>query len=383
MNEQCVAQSVFSDLDDRKLSVVHLLSGLVIGGKERAALRLAERGLAGGGRHALWLFDTPFRSTELDFAPGPVPTHFLPRGSGLDLAFIRTLAHELASTGIGAIHAHNDTALCYGAFACTLMGRRAPRLVGTFHTWPGHETPAARLLTRWAGGRAVAVAAVSDELRERLLTRSWLRRCRTIWNGIDLELFQPDDDGEWHRRLDVAPGTPLIVHLARFDPIKRHADVVEAARLMHAAHPEAVFVLAGQGPLLGQIQDLARDQPWVRCVANVSDVAPLLRAASIFVLPSLHEAAPLALLEAMACGRACVCTAVGGMPAMLADSTDEPCGLLVPPRDPPVLAAAITQLLEDSGLRTFLGTRARARAAQFSFTREWETYRGLYAGEPL
>ena len=96
--ERRIKQSASLNLDERELSVVHLLSGLVIGGKERAALRLAERGLAGGGRHALWLFDTPFRSTELDFAPGPVPTHFLPRGSGLDLAFIRTLAHELAST---------------------------------------------------------------------------------------------------------------------------------------------------------------------------------------------------------------------------------------------------------------------------------------------
>lgn len=362
--------------------VIHLLSGLAIGGKERAALRLAGQGLAEGGCQELWLFDTPFRSPELDFDPGVVPVRFLPRGSGLDLRFVRTLARELAAGGVRAVHAHNDTALCYAALACAALGRRAPTLVATFHTWPGHPTRAARLLTRWSGGRADRVAAVSDELTHRLLTRGWLRRCRTIWNGIDLELFRPEgDDGGWHGRLGVAPGTPLVVHLGRFDPVKRQADLVEAARLVHAAHPEAVFVLAGQGPLLAPIQELARDLPWVRCVGNVPDVAPLLRAASLFVLPSAHEAAPLALLEAMACGRACLCTDVGGMPSMLADASGQLCGVLVPPGDTAKLAEAIARLLSDESLRAALGGRARAAAAQFSFAKEWTTYRRLYAGE--
>lgn len=362
--------------------VVHLLSGLAIGGKERAALRLAGRGLAEGGRQELWLFDTPFRSPELDFEPGVVPVRFLPRGSGLDLRFVRTLAREITARGVRAVHAHNDTALCYAAFACAALGRSTPRLVATFHTWPGHWTRAARLLTRWAGGRADQVAAVSDELTHRLVTQGWLRRCRTVWNGIDLDLFRPEgDDGGWHGRLGVAPGTPLILHLGRFDPVKRHADLVEAARLVQAAYPKAVFVLAGQGPLLASIQELARDLPRVRCVGNVPDVAPLLRAASVFVLPSAHEAAPLALLEAMACGRACVCTEVGGMPAMLADAQGQSCGLLVPPGDPDSLAGAITRLLGDEGLRAALEERARDAAARFSFAQEWATYRGFYAGE--
>jgi glycosyltransferase involved in cell wall biosynthesis len=281
------------------------------------------------------------------------------------------------------VHAHNDTALCYGALACTVLGRRAPKLVATFHTWPGHATRAGRLLTRWAGKRADLVAAVSDALAERLTGADWLRQCSTVWNGVDLGLFRPGgDDSDWHGRLGVERKRPLVVHVARFDPVKRHADVVAAARLVHAACPDAVFVLAGHGPLLASIQDLARDLFWVRFVSNVPDVAALLRASSVFVLPSEHEAAPFALLEAMACGLACICTSVGGMPAMLADGSGEPAGLLVPPGDPSALAAAITRLLGDAGLRAVLGARARARAARFSFAREWETYRRLYAGEP-
>lgn len=340
------------------------------------------QGIAEGGQQELWLFDTVFRSPELDFQPGAVPIRFLPRGSGLDFNFVRSLGRELTRGGIRAIHAHNDTALCYGALACAALGRSAPRLIATFHTWPSHDTRAARLLTRWSGGRTAGVAAVSDELAERLISRGWLRRCRTIWNGIDLEQFRPEgDDGGWRGRLGLAPEAPLVVHLARFDPLKRHADLIAAARLVHVVYPAAVFVLAGQGPLFATIQDLARDLPCIRFVANVVDVAPLLRAASVFVLPSAHEGAPLALLEAMACGRACVCTAVGGMPTMLAGGSSKPCGLLVSPGDPAALAAAIIRLLSDTNLRARMGKQARAIALRFSFKQEWETYRRLYVGE--
>ncbi len=144
-------------------------------------------------------------------------------------------------------------------------------------------------------------------------------------------------------------------------------------------HPDAVFVLAGDGPLLGQVRMLALDQPWIRCVSNVPDVASLLRAATIFVLPSEHEAAPLALLEAMASALPCVCTNVGGMPAMLDDGSDNPCGILIEPRRPAALAHAITRLLSDAQLRVSLGTRAQTRATSFSFDQEWATYCALYS----
>ena len=364
-------------------SVVHLLSDLQIGGKQRAALRLAERGLAAGGRHELWLFDKPFRSHELDFDPGAVPIHFLPRGPGLDLYFLGMLVRGLAAGGVQAVHAHDDIAIYYAALAHALLGRRAPRVVGTFHTWPGYGPPAVRFLARWASGQTDAVAAVSDELERRLVEQGWLKCCRTVWNGIDLDLFRPgSDDGSWHRRLGLAPDAPLVVHLARFHCVKRHADLLEAVRLVHRACPGVAFVLAGRGPTLAATQELARDLGCVHFVPHVTDVAALLRATSVFVLPSEHEAAPLALLEAMACSRACVCTAVGGMPAMLTDGSGASCGVLVSPGDPAALAASITQLLGDPGLRAELGRRARAAAARFSFAREWEAYHRLYAGEP-
>lgn len=88
-------------------------------------------------------------------------------------------------------------------------------------------------------------------------------------------------------------------------------------------------------------------------------VRALLAEAAIFCLPSHWEGGPLSLLEAMAAGAAVVATTVGDIPEMLAGGE---AGLLVPPKDPPALAAALRSLLEDPALRTRLGEAARRRA---------------------
>ena len=179
--------------------VVHLLSGLEIGGKERVALQLARQGLREGGRHEMWLFDTPYRSPDIDLDPAPVPTGFVPRRPGWDTRFIRMLAGQIRTRRVGVIHAHNDTALCYAALASALVRFRAqrPTLIATFHTWPTHSTARARRVTRLAATQADGVAAVSDDLARRLTQSGWLSRCRTIWNGVDLDEFSPvGDDGD-------------------------------------------------------------------------------------------------------------------------------------------------------------------------------------------
>lgn len=359
--------------------VVHLLSGLEVGGKERAALRLARHGMCAGERHELWLFDTPYRSPIVDLDPGLVPARFVPRRPGWDLGFVGHLVRCFRGIGAGVIHAYNDTALCYAAMACALAGSRAPKLIAAFHTWPTHGTLAARLSTRLAASRAAALTAVSDDLAARLVTAGWLPHCRTIRNGVDLDAFSPDgDDGDWHGRLGLARDRPLVVHLARFDPVKRHVDVIEAARAVHAVRPHAVFVLAGDGPLQSEMRQRAASLPFIRFVGNVAEPAPLLRAASIVVLPSLDEAAPLALLEAMACGCPTVCSNVGGMPAILDGAEGLPAGVLVPARSPADLARAVVRLLSDPWLRAQLGDRARHAAARFSFEQEWQEYSALY-----
>src|SRR5688572_644078 len=157
--------------------LVHLLSGLEIGGKERIALKLAHFGRGLGLAHDLVLFDRPFRGTAEDFDPGDVPWTLLRRGAGIDLRFVRELRLLLARERVDVVHAHNDSALVYAVLAARRVRPGKPRVVGTFHTRPSHPTLCARLACRLAATRADAVTAVSPDLAQFYLDRGWLGRC--------------------------------------------------------------------------------------------------------------------------------------------------------------------------------------------------------------
>jgi glycosyltransferase involved in cell wall biosynthesis len=356
--------------------IVHLLSGLQIGGKERAALRLARRAMQDGRRAALVLYDTPFRSAELDFDPGDVPTIHLKRGPGVDLRFARRLARQLRYLGAQVVHAHNDTALFYAALAAMLALPRRVRVVASFHAWPTQGGRGARALTR-AGSAIASVAAVSDDLAGLLTRAGWVGKCAVIPNGVETDRYTPSGATDrWRDRLGLDESDFLVGHVARFDPVKRHVDLLAAAECLSKAQPRIVFVLVGRGPLLNELRSRAAGLGNIRFVEQVSDMPPLLRSLDAMMLCSAHEGTPLALLEGMACGVPVVATAVGGVPYLLRDA-----GLLVPPRNSGELARALTLLATDPALRTRLAEAARRRSLDFSFEAEWAAYARLYAGE--
>jgi glycosyltransferase involved in cell wall biosynthesis len=98
-----------------------------------------------------------------------------------------------------------------------------------------------------------------------------------------------------------------------------------------------------------------------------ADVPKILAALDLFVLPSLWEGMPNAVLEAMAAGLPVVATAVGGTPEVVMDGVT---GLLVPPQDPSALAQAIERLLRDPDLRRTMGRAGRRRVEQHFDVRE-------------
>lgn len=154
---------------------------------------------------------------------------------------------------------------------------------------------------------------------------------------------------------------------------------MQAARLLAVAAPEVTIVFVGHGPMQQEIQLQAADLANVRFVPQVTDMASLLRSLDVLVLCSTHEAAPLALLEGMACGVPVVATAVGGMPHIVGSSGPEQAGILTPALDPARLADAIADLARNPMERARLARGARHRAGLFSFDAEWSAYQALYA----
>jgi glycosyltransferase involved in cell wall biosynthesis len=166
---------------------------------------------------------------------------------------------------------------------------------------------------------------------------------------------------------DVAEGahaTQLqVTCVARFDYSKGQDVLVRAAALLRDRHPTVTVNFWGDGPTLDACRALAQDLGVDGACrfhgrADRTTALRAMAAAWVAVVPSRDEAFGLVNLEAMAMGTPVVATATGGIPEVVADGES---GLLVPPDDPPALAAAIARLLDDAALRARLGVGARQR----------------------
>jgi glycosyltransferase involved in cell wall biosynthesis len=182
---------------------------------------------------------------------------------------------------------------------------------------------------------------------------------------------------EFRRAHGVPASAPLLVCVARLEPQKDHATLLDAiARL--PAEPRVHVVLLGRGSLEQAIRERAAAIDGHRVVLGgfVADPAPGYAAADVVVLSSRHEGLGLALVEAAQHGRPVVATAVGGVPEVVGDGET---GLLVPAGNPDALASALTSLISDEAECRRLGTRARDVAgARFSLDAYAASLDGLY-----
>ncbi|MBD8531260.1 glycosyltransferase family 4 protein [Massilia sp. CFBP 13647] len=161
----------------------------------------------------------------------------------------------------------------------------------------------------------------------------------------------------------AAPGR--ILFLGRVEAAKGVAELFDAVALLAPRFPEVHLVLAGDGDLAAWrraaaergIEGRVTLAGWLDAAARAEQLAR----ADVFCLPSHAEGLPMALLEAMAAGKAVVASAVGGIPEAVQGGDN---GLLVPAHDSAALAAALASMLADAGLRQRLGERARATVAR-------------------
>ncbi|HEX2142116.1 MAG TPA: glycosyltransferase [Candidatus Limnocylindria bacterium] len=233
------------------------------------------------------------------------------------------------------------------------------------------------------GGRAVdAFVAVSDEVAASVRTayRPPRRRLATIPNGVDVDRYGYEVDRAAVRRsLGLPAESRLVIVVAKLFRQKGH-DVLLAA-LRSRPLPDDIGVLfAGEGPerraLEASISAMGLDGR-VLLLGERPDVADLLAASDLFVLPSLWEGLPMALLEAMASGLPVVATDVAGSRQVVVDGES---GRLVPPADPEALRTAIDELLANPVLLSTMGRAARQRVvASFSSATQAAQHAALYA----
>lgn len=177
-------------------------------------------------------------------------------------------------------------------------------------------------------------------------------------NGVDVERFRPAAPGERAslRASQGLPDGPIAIYTGRLVEEKRVDLLLEAWASVRGRRPDATLVVAGAGPCEPALRRAAG--PGVRFLGGVDDVAPWLRAADVFVLPSDAEGLSNALLEAMATGLVVIATRVGGAVDVVEDGRD---GVLLEPGDVAGLRDALTHWLDPARAdeRAALGRAAR------------------------
>jgi glycosyltransferase involved in cell wall biosynthesis len=359
------------------LRIAHLIESDGPGGAERVVADLATTLQAAGAHNVAFLpADGEGWLARQMAGSGVEVEHFrLPRP--ISPACARAFAVALRRHRINVAHSHEFSMAVYGAWA---SWRAGVQHVITMHGSRYYAGRPLRLLAMRAAvvlsGRTVAVShRLADHLsRDLRIPRS---EFSMLSNGVRHTCGAPSTAirGE----LGLTQDDRLLVAVGNLYEVKGHRYLIEAMGMLRDRYPRLHLAICGRGELGDALAALAREKGLadrVHLLGLRSDVAAILSAADTFVLPSLSEGLPLALLEAMFARRPIVASAVGEVSAVLEQGE---AGLLVEPGNASTLATALDRLLSDADLASALGERAGRRAdAEYHVTQMVRRYVQIY-----
>ncbi len=230
---------------------------------------------------------------------------------------------------------------------------------------------------------AKRIAAQNTDMLKLFFSKPYYwHKMKLIPRGVDLKKFspQPTTHSYYRQQFGIDDQEHLIGLVANLLPIKGHPTLIDALKQIQTAH----VILAGKpldqeyaNGLMRQIADHNLENK-VHFVGGIDNIPKFLSQMDIVIHSSIRkgEGSPVALLEAMACEKACVATNVPGSRDIIEDGVS---GLLVEPENADVLAKAINRLIEDKDLREKMGEAARKRVeTSFSIEREVAAHEQLY-----
>jgi glycosyltransferase involved in cell wall biosynthesis len=305
-------------------------------------------------------------ATEQLFGFTAAGAEFRPVGISSGLAPVAdtraVLQLRAAVAGADLVHAHGLRAGLVAAAARRLSGERARPLVLTLHNALLHEAgPLRRVLTAVEAmtiRSADLVLAVSSDLAENA------RRAGATDVRVAPALAPPLPPArrtreEVRAQLGLDDGRPLVVAIGRLHPQKGYDVLLDAARSWVPRRPPPLVAIAGDGPLQEELtRRIADERLPARLLGRREDVADLLGAADVCVLPSRWEGSPFTAQEALRAGTPLVSTRAGGVPELVGDGAE-----LVPVGDAGALADAVAMILDDPAHAAHLAEAGRKRAA--------------------
>lgn len=367
---------------NRRLRVMHVVRALQTGGLEILVLELCKRMQTFGAINvsvcALLPGDGLEKRAEYRDVSCTVLNESQRRSTACVVFALGKMFHR---ERVDVVHIHNFLSHVRAVWAAKLTG--VPVIISTKH---GSDWP------RMLGSRNLAgsfyrladmLVAVSRDVHRGFLSayRFPSERTRVIPNGINTDRFCPSggDRERARRRVLGMTGRPLLGCVCRLSQEKDIPTLLRAFRTVLGLAPEAKLVIVGDGPdrvacrKLTEHLGISRSVDFLGNRQDVDTIYPLL---DIYVQPSYTEGLSLTMLEACSCALPIVAARVGGNPEVIVDRRT---GILVPPRAPATLAAAVVEQWQHFEVASAMGRAARQRAVErFSLDRMIRDYVALY-----
>lgn len=337
------------------------------GGAEQYLLLLAE-GLGALGHEPVFLIPAgaAWRARARE---GPWIVEECPRPYGVWLPLrMIWLASALRRLRPDVLHINLPSTYAASFTAGALMGQvQGCRVVTTEHlSMVGRSRR--RVLLKGIFTRYVRrIIAVSNATRRCLVSDHGVDdgKITVVLNGVDPKALQFASREEARSRLGIDGDGVAIGSIGELIARKGHSFLIDSMVELQSRLPDRVrLVIIGDGQARADLEAQVAEKGLgdnVKFAGRVERAGSLLKAFDIFAMPSLMEALPFALLEAMAAGVPAVATSVWGIPEVVVDGET---GLLVPPADTPELTWAILRLLEDDDLRASMGAAAESVASE-------------------
>lgn len=197
------------------------------------------------------------------------------------------------------------------------------------------------------------VISVSENTRQFYIQTGRLPKEKiiTLYNGIDLSIYEIKDKKKLLKKreaLMIQPNKAVLITVAVLREQKGIQYMLEALPIILESMQEICYLVVGDGEYSNALKDFVSAKnldKYVVFAGQRSDIPDLLAISDIFVLPTLTEALPTVLIEAMAAKKAIVASKVGGIPEMISDGVN---GLLIAPAAPKILAEACLNLLKNN-----------------------------------
>jgi glycosyltransferase involved in cell wall biosynthesis len=364
-----------------KTTIVHLRDSNFVGGPERQILEHCKRMESDDYEMILVCYEEPGQPNDLRLRAEeqglvcltlPVMSPFSPKN-------ISRIVEVLRRVGADILVTHGHKGNIFGRLACWRLG------IPTVAVSRGWTMESAKIrffefLDKIFLHFADHVVAVSEGQRRKIQAcRVRPGKVSVIHNCIDVGNWCGGGRNGVRESLGVPDGAVLVATAGRLSPEKNQRMLLKAADRIAMQADDVYFAVFGEGVLRGELEaDIRRAGLEGRFLLPGfrSDMNAVMEAVDIFTLPSLTEGLPNVVLEAFACSKPVVATAVGGTPELVRDGEN---GFLIESGDEAGLAARILSLAADREMRDRMGRAGREMvSSQFTYPRQAEKYRALY-----